>query len=99
LWVGVGSAAPDAPWQLNGAGETFPYVIYSKWFGVYIQKRGVRFNCQSIRSGGGIKQVMEGTVDFGTSDVSLLDDSQGVGRQNQQRNIRQLARWIWWEGE
>jgi phosphate transport system substrate-binding protein len=59
--------------QLNGAGATFPYVIYSKWFDVYHQKTGIQFNYQSIGSGGGIKQVTEGTVDFGASDGPMTE--------------------------
>ena len=46
-----------AQMKLNGAGATFPYVIYSKWFDVYSKQSGVEFNYQSIGSGGGIKQV------------------------------------------
>jgi len=60
--------------QLNGAGATFPYPIYSKWFDVYSKEHGVNFNYQSIGSGGGIKQVTEGTVDFGASDAFLNED-------------------------
>src|SRR5512143_2006414 len=60
--------------KLTGAGATFPYVIYSKWFDVYSRKSGVQFNYQSIGSGGGIRQVTEGTVDFGASDAFLSDD-------------------------
>jgi phosphate transport system substrate-binding protein len=63
----------SAQLQLNGAGATFPYVIYSKWFDVYQQKTGVQFNYQSIGSGGGIKQVTEGTVDFGASDGPMTE--------------------------
>ncbi|MEW6510560.1 MAG: phosphate ABC transporter substrate-binding protein PstS [Bacteroidota bacterium] len=59
--------------KLNGAGATFPYVIYSKWFDVYHGKTGIEFNYQSIGSGGGIKQVIEGTVDFGASDAPMSD--------------------------
>jgi phosphate transport system substrate-binding protein len=59
--------------KLNGAGATFPYVIYSKWFDVYSKKVGVQFNYQSIGSGGGIKQVTEGTVDFGATDAFLSE--------------------------
>jgi phosphate transport system substrate-binding protein len=58
----------SAQLQLNGAGATFPYVIYSKWFDVYQKNTGIQINYQSIGSGGGIKQVTEGTVDFGASD-------------------------------
>jgi len=63
-----------AQMKLNGAGATFPYVIYSKWFDLYSKKAGVEFNYQSIGSGGGIKQVTEGTVDFGASDAFLSED-------------------------
>ena len=59
--------------QLNGAGATFPYVIYSKWFDVYKNKTAVQFNYQSIGSGGGIRQVSEGTVDFGATDGPMND--------------------------
>lgn len=66
--------AAHAQLKLNGAGATFPYVIYSKWFDVYHTKTGIEFNYQSIGSGGGIKQVTEGTVDFGASDAPMTDD-------------------------
>jgi phosphate transport system substrate-binding protein len=59
--------------QLNGAGATFPYVLYSKWFDEYQKKTGIQFNYQSIGSGGGIKQVIEGTVDFGATDGPMSD--------------------------
>jgi phosphate transport system substrate-binding protein len=71
----LGAVAPaQAQLKLNGAGATFPYVIYSKWFDVYHTKTGVEFNYQSIGSGGGIKQVIEGTVDFGASDGPMTDE-------------------------
>jgi phosphate transport system substrate-binding protein len=63
-----------AQMKLNGAGATFPYVIYSKWFDLYSKKAGVEFNYQSIGSGGGIKQTIEGTVDFGATDGPMTDD-------------------------
>ena len=60
---------------INGAGATFPYPIYSKWFDVYHQKNGgIQFNYQSVGSGAGIKQVTEGTVDFGATDGPMNDD-------------------------
>jgi phosphate transport system substrate-binding protein len=59
--------------QLTGAGATFPYPIYSKWFDVYHEKTGVAINYQSIGSGAGIQQVKAGTVDFGASDAALSD--------------------------
>jgi phosphate transport system substrate-binding protein len=65
---------PETQLKLNGAGATFPYVIYSKWFDVYHQKSGVEFNYQSIGSGGGVKQTIEGTVDFGASDAPMSDE-------------------------
>jgi len=61
----------EAQVKLNGAGATFPYIIYSKWFDLYHKKTGIEFNYQAIGSGGGVKQVTEGTVDFGASDAFL----------------------------
>jgi phosphate transport system substrate-binding protein len=61
--------------NLNGAGATFPYPVYSKWFSEYKQSNpSVQINYQSIGSGGGIQQVTSGTVDFGASDVTMTDD-------------------------
>ena len=55
---------------VNGAGATFPYPIYSRWFSDYEkQYKGARFNYQPIGSGGGVRQLVKGTVDFGASDV------------------------------
>jgi phosphate transport system substrate-binding protein len=63
--------------QLTGAGATFPYPIYSKWFDTYHKMNpGVTINYQSIGSGGGIQQVKAGTVDFGASDAPLSDEEQ-----------------------
>ncbi|MFZ0805260.1 MAG: phosphate ABC transporter substrate-binding protein PstS [Candidatus Sulfotelmatobacter sp.] len=60
--------------KLNGAGATFPYPIYSKWFSEYHNSHSnVEINYQSIGSGGGIRQVTEGTVDFGASDMPMTD--------------------------
>lgn len=56
---------------LTGAGATFPYPVYSKWFSSYGARNRVRVNYQSIGSGGGIRQVTEGTVDFGASDAPM----------------------------
>jgi len=59
---------------LNGAGATFPYPIYSKWFSEYHNLHPeVQINYQSIGSGGGIRQVTAGTVDFGASDMPMTD--------------------------
>jgi phosphate transport system substrate-binding protein len=61
--------------KLTGAGATFPYPIYSKWFSEYSAAHpGVEINYQSIGSGGGIRQVTAGLVDFGASDGPMTDD-------------------------
>ena len=61
--------------KLTGAGATFPYPIYSKWFSEYSAAHpGVEVNYQAIGSGGGIKQVTAGLVDFGASDMPMTDD-------------------------
>ncbi len=66
----VGAGAQN----INGAGATFPYPIYSKWFSEYSHLHpNVKINYQSIGSGGGIRQVTEGTVDFGASDGPMSD--------------------------
>jgi phosphate transport system substrate-binding protein len=71
----IASAASSGLAQkINGAGATFPYPIYSKWFSEFsAQHSGVQINYQSIGSGGGIRQVTSGTVDFGASDVPMTD--------------------------
>jgi phosphate transport system substrate-binding protein len=59
---------------LNGAGATFPYPMYSKWFSEFHKLHSdVQVNYQSIGSGGGIRQVTEGTVDFGASDMPMTE--------------------------
>ncbi len=73
--------------QLNGAGATFPYVIYSKWFDEYQKKTGVQFNYQSIGSGGGIKQVIEGTVVFGATDGPMKDEQLAEAKTKQGTDI------------
>src|SRR5271157_5721857 len=61
---------------INGAGATFPYPIYSKWFDEYAKvDPSVRFNYQSIGSGGGQKQITAETVDFGASDGPMTDEN------------------------
>ncbi|MEP6691124.1 MAG: phosphate ABC transporter substrate-binding protein PstS [Gemmatimonadaceae bacterium] len=59
--------------DLTGAGATFPNPLYTKWFSDYAAKTGVKINYQSIGSGGGIRQLTEGTVDFGASDAPMSD--------------------------
>src|SRR2546423_9752331 len=70
------SATASAQMMINGAGATFPYPIYSKWFDEYAKvDPSVRFNYQSIGSGGGQKQIMAETVDFGASDGPMSDEN------------------------
>ena len=75
LAVAITVAAHPGTVLLNAAGATFPYPIYSKWFDVYHQKDpNIQINYQSIGSGGGIRQLLAGTVDFGASDGPMSDD-------------------------
>lgn len=60
--------------DLLGAGATFPYPLYARWFNEYANQTGVRINYQSIGSGGGIRQLIAGTVDFGATDVPMNDE-------------------------
>lgn len=70
----LAGATAVAQTTLNGAGATFPYPIYSKWFNEYHNAHSdVQINYQSIGSGGGIRQLAAGTVDFGASDMPLDD--------------------------
>ena len=72
--AGGGAKPAAAGAALTGAGATFPNPIYTKWFDAYAQETGVRINYQSIGSGGGIRQFIEGTVDFGASDAPMTDE-------------------------
>lgn len=66
---------------LNGAGATFPYPMYSKWFSEYHKLHSdIEINYQSIGSGGGIRQVLAGTVDFGASDGPMTDEQLGQSK-------------------
>ncbi len=71
----AGVLLADSTLSINGAGATFPYPMYSKWFDEYHKKNtNIEINYQSIGSGGGIKQVTEGTVDFGATDGPMNDE-------------------------
>lgn len=60
---------------INGAGASFPNPIYSKWFDTYHSKNpSINFNYQSVGSGAGIKQMTDGTVDFGATDGPMNDE-------------------------
>ncbi len=69
-----GLALAQSSLLINGAGATFPYPIYSKWFDQYHKTNGAQINYQSVGSGAGIKQVTEGNVDFGASDGPMNDE-------------------------
>ena len=72
--------APDSI-MLNGAGASFPYPIYAKWFSDYNKLHSdVQINYQSIGSGGGIRQLLSGTVDFGASDAPMNDEQLGQAK-------------------
>ncbi len=72
LLIALGVASHSAlAVDITGAGATFPYPIYAKWADAYKQKTGIGLNYQSIGSGGGIKQIVSKTVDFGASDAPL----------------------------
>ncbi len=74
LSLGAFSSFTSAQVKLTGAGSTFDYPIFSKWFDTYNKMTGVQINYASIGSGGGIRQITEGTVDFGASDAPLTPE-------------------------
>ena len=74
--------------NLTGAGATFPYPIYSRWFNEYAQQHpNVHINYQSIGSGGGIQQITSKTVDFGASDMPMTDAQLAAAAQNGQKLV------------
>src|SRR3989338_6901191 len=74
LGMAVFEARAQSVITLNGAGATFPYPIYSKWFDEYHKiKPEIEINYQSIGSGGGIRQITERTVDFGATDGPMTE--------------------------
>src|SRR6185369_5476725 len=84
LWLGALCAAAilltvaQAKVSINAAGATFPYPIYGKWFEEFRKANpDSEINYQSIGSGGGIRQLTEGTVDFGASDMPMTDEQIG----------------------
>src|SRR3982074_924186 len=78
--MGVAALTPLRAQDLTGAGATFPYPIYSKWFADYAQKTGVKINYQSIGSGGGIRKLSEQTVDFRAADGPISDRELATAR-------------------
>ncbi|HXJ93441.1 MAG TPA: phosphate ABC transporter substrate-binding protein PstS [Terriglobia bacterium] len=83
--VRLPQAAPapaPAPTLINGAGATFPYPIYSKWFSEYHKLHpDIEFNYQSVGSGAGIRQTIDKTVDFGASDGPMTDQQLAEAKQ------------------
>ncbi len=74
LLLGAAASARAGDLLITGAGATFPFPLYSRWFSDYNKLHpALKFNYQSIGSGGGIKQITEGTVDFGASDAPMTD--------------------------
>jgi len=77
----AGRVGAPAQILVNGAGATFPYPIYAKWFDEFHRVRGdADINYQSIGSGGGIRQLQAGVLDFGASDSPLSDEQLSRGR-------------------
>ena len=88
LVLGVILCAAQNALLINGAGATFPYPIYSKWFDVYHSKNpNIQFNYQSVGSGAGIKQVTEGTVDFGATDGPMNDEQMKAFQDKRKTSI------------
>ncbi len=74
IFGAVGVTQAQQPVTLHGAGATFPFPLYSKWSQVYDAEKGIRINYQSIGSGGGIRQFIAKTVDFGATDGPMTDE-------------------------
>lgn len=68
-----GSGGAGTPVSVTGAGATFPYPVYSKWFDAFHTQTQTQINYQSVGSGAGVKQFVEGTVDFGATDGPMTD--------------------------
>ncbi len=87
LFLGVLTGISLAQVKLTGAGSTFDYPIFSKWFDTYNKMTGIQINYASIGSGGGIRQVTEGTVDFGASDAPLTEEQMNAFKQKRGTDV------------
>lgn len=92
----VGSGLITGPLEgeaqsLNGAGATFPQVLYTTWFSDYAKLTNVQINYQGIGSGGGIKGVTDGTLDFGASDAPMTDDQLKAAEATCGGNVLHIA--------
>jgi phosphate transport system substrate-binding protein len=84
----IESSTTVGPISVTGAGATFPYPMYSKWFDTYHKLHpDIEINYQSIGSGGGIRQVTEGTVDFGATDGPMDDNLIKAFKEKRSCNI------------
>ena len=88
--LALSSAAANAI-DISGAGATFPYPIYAKWADAYKKETGNGLNYQSIGSGGGIRQLSEGTVDFGAPNLMIGAGFAGAYRASASSNWRTSA--------
>jgi len=73
--------------KINGAGSTFDYPIFSKWFDNYYKTTGVQINYASIGSGGGIQQITSGTVDFGATDAPMTEEQMNAFKDKQETEV------------
>ncbi len=90
LFAGLFAAFTLAQVKLTGAGSTFDYPIFSKWFDTYNKMTGVQINYASIGSGGGIQQITAGTVDFGASDAPLTPEQMKTFKEKRGTDIIHL---------
>lgn len=90
LFAGLFAAFTPAQVKLTGAGSTFDYPIFSKWFDTYNKMTGVQINYASIGSGGGIQQITAGTVDFGASDAPLTPEQMKTFKEKRGTDIIHL---------
>jgi phosphate transport system substrate-binding protein len=87
IFMAIISGTSIAQVRLTGAGSTFDYPIFSKWFDSFNKSTGVQINYASIGSGGGIRQVTEGTVDFGASDAPLTEEQMNAFKQKRGTDV------------
>ncbi len=87
LSIALFTGASFAQVKLTGAGSTFDYPIFSKWFDTFNKNTGIQINYASIGSGGGIRQVIEGTVDFGASDAPLTQEQMKTFKQKRGTDV------------
>lgn len=88
MFLSCGKKSDESVVKINGAGATFPYPLYSKWFDEYSKvHKEAKINYQSIGSGGGIKQLTEGTVDFGATDSPMSEEEQQLAESKNKTKV------------